>query len=181
MYYNNKAIMWTMLEGFQHLSKEEIDALLQAPIQITALIAGADGEIDPEERNWTERLMRARTYSQPHLIQDYYRVVSENFLDKVDKLMGILPEDAEARNVNLAEKIGALNPIMAKLDTELGAVLYKSFVVLAKEAAKASGGFLRIGAVSAAEHQWIKLPMLSPILVEGENPNAVWEDDEDKK
>lgn len=167
-----------MLEGFQHLSKEEIDTLMQAPVQITALVAGADGEIDPEERNWTDRLMRARTYSQPNLLQEYYRVVSDGFLEKVDKLMDVLPDDTEARNTQLAEQLEAINPIMAKLDPDTGSALYKSFVVLAKEAAKASGGFLRIGAVSAAEHQWVKLPMLTPITHEEDDLDAIWDEEE---
>lgn len=171
--------MWTMLEGFQHLRSEEIDALVAAPVQITALIGGADGEIDREERNWSERLMRARTYSQPHLVQEYYRVVADGFLEKLDRLMDQLPEEVEARSAKLAEQLAQINPILAKLDTELAATLYKSYVVMAKETAKASGGFLRIGAVSAAEHQWVALPMITPVLIEGENPNAVWDDDED--
>lgn len=172
--------MWTMLEGFEHLSSEELDALVAAPVWITVLIGGADGKIDHEERVWSDRLMRARTYSQPNLVSEYYRVVAEGFLGKVDQLMTELPEDAETRNTRLAEMIGTLNPVLAKLDTELAATLYKSYVVLAKETAKASGGFLRIGAVSAAEYQWIKLPMLTPVLIEGENPNAVWEEDEEQ-
>lgn len=172
--------MWTMLEGFQHLSTEEIDALIAAPVQITALIGAADGEIDREERNWSERLMRARSYSQPHLIQEYYRIVADGFLDKLDNLMAELPDGVEERSQELAARIEKLDPILAKLDNQLAATLYKSYVVLAKETAKASGGFLRIGAVSAAEHQWVKLPMLTPILVEGENPNTVWEE-EDKE
>ncbi len=170
--------MWTMLEGFQHLSTEEIDALLAAPVQITALIGSADGEIDREERNWSERLMRARTYSQPHLIQEYYRIVADGFLNKLDTLMDALPNELEPRSQELADRIEKLNPILAKLDNELAATLYKSFVVLAKETAKASGGFLRIGAISAAEHQWVKLPMLTPILIIGENPDDVWDEEE---
>ncbi|MCB9330730.1 MAG: hypothetical protein H6574_06585 [Lewinellaceae bacterium] len=155
--------MWTMLEGFQHLSSEEIDTLVAAPVNITALIGGADGEIDREERNWSEHLMRARTYSQPHLIQEYYRVASEDFLAKLDKAMAALPKEVEPRSAILTQRIESLNPILAKLDTELAATLYKSFLVLAKETAKASGGFLRIGAVSAVEYQWLDLPMLEPI------------------
>ncbi len=167
--------MWTMLDGFQHLTAEEIDALIQAPVLITALIGGADGEVDREERVWSERLMRARTYSKPNLINDYYRVVAETFLDKLDEVLAELPAGVEARNAIIAEKLGALNPILAKLDTRLGAVLYKSYIVLAQETAKASGGFLRIGAVSASEYQWVKLPMLTPVLTVGEASS----DDED--
>lgn len=169
--------MWTMLEGFQHLTTEEMDTLVSTPVWITALIGGADGTIDPDERTWSDRLMRARTYSMPGLVSEYYRVVAEDFLGKLDRLMEGMSDDVDTRNNELSEMIAGVNPILTKLDVELAATLYKSFAVLAKETANASGGFLRIGAVSAAEHRWVKLPMLTPIVVDGENPNAVWEDE----
>jgi hypothetical protein len=56
-----------------------------------------------------------------------------------------------------------LNPILAKLDAEVAYLLYHGLLSLAKEVAKASGGFLRIGAVSAAEYVLVELPMLTPI------------------
>lgn len=168
--------MWTMLDGFQQLSGEEIDALIEAPVLITVLIGGADGKLDREERVWSERLMRARTYSRPHLINDYYRIVADDFLLKLDQAYNRLPGDTDERNEKIAVKLGALNPILAKLDTQLAATLYKSYVVLAQETAKASGGFLRIGSVSAAEYQWVKLPMLAPILSDGEEEESDEED-----
>jgi hypothetical protein len=171
-------IMWTMLEGFQHLTAEEMDTLVSTPVWITALIGSADGKIDHDERAWSDRLMRARTYSMPALVSEYYRVVAEDFLAKLDKVMEVMSENADTRSAELAEKIAAANPILAKLDIELAATLYKSYAVLAKETAKASGGFLRIGAVSAAEHRWMHLPMLTPIVVAGESPYAVWDEEE---
>ena len=153
-----------MLEGFQNLASEELDALIATPLWITILLGGADGKIDGEERDWSERLVYAHTYAKPHVLNPYYAIVVHDFLGKLDRTLTELPTDPAARNEALAYKIGAVNPILQKLDTRLGAALYKSFVGLAAETAKASGGFLRIGAVSAAEQQWVKLPMLAPIL-----------------
>lgn len=156
--------MWTMLEGFQQLSGEELDSLIDAPALITILIGAADGKLDREELAWSERLMRARTYSKPHLINDYYRVAADDFLGKIDRAMEDLPDEVEQRSQKISSILAELNPVLAKLDHELAATLYKSFVVLAQETAKASGGFLRIGSVSAVEYQWVELPMLTPIL-----------------
>ncbi|MCC6460193.1 MAG: hypothetical protein IT260_06965 [Saprospiraceae bacterium] len=165
--------MWTMLEGFEHLAAEEIDVLIEAPVLITVLIGAADGTLDREERSWTEKLMRTRTYSKTaHLVSEYYRVVAEGFLEKVDATMAQLPADADARNQAIAEKLSAVNPVLAKLDLHLAASLYKSYVSLAQEAAKASGGFLRIGSVSAAEYEWLKLPMIQPVEWQGEQEEA---------
>ena len=112
--------------------------------------------------------MQARTYSKPQLVNEFYRIVADGFLEKLDEIMDDFPSEVDARNEQIALRIAALNPILAKLDTHLAATLYKSFIVLAQETAKASGGFLRIGSVSAAEHKWMKLPMLTPVLDSGD-------------
>jgi len=156
--------MWTLIDGFQNLSKEEIDALVEAPALITVLVGTADGELDSEERSWSERLLRSRTYNHPKELTEFYRVVVEGFWVKVQSEITHLPTDAAARNKELSDRLAKLNPILAKLNIELAADLYKGFIGLAEETAKASGGFLRIGAISAEESKWIKLPMLMPII-----------------
>ncbi|GAB4497901.1 MAG: hypothetical protein OHK0019_32340 [Saprospiraceae bacterium] len=156
--------MWTSIEGFQHLKKEEIDALVEAPVLITILVGMADGELDGQERTWSERLLRSRTYNKPKELNEFYRVVAEGFWARVQSEVAHLPNDTEARSSELSERLAKLNPILAKLDLELAADLYKGFVGLAEETAKASGGFLRIGAVSPEEKKWMNLPMLTPIV-----------------
>lgn len=156
--------MWTMLEGFRHLTPAEIDALVDAPVLITILVGAADGELDREERYWADRLTQARTYARPKDLNDYYRVVSQGFLDKVDQKMATLPTDTGQRNEQIKVTLEELNPILDSLEIHLAADLYKSYVGLAEETAAASGGFLRIGAISAEEARWVDLPMLTPII-----------------
>lgn len=171
--------MWTMLEGLEHLTTEELDTLVSIPVWIAALVGGADGEIDREERVWADRLMRARTYSSPGLLSEYYRVVAQGFLEKVDEVMEVMSKDAQTRNAELSDKISAVNPVLARMEPAMGASFYKSFLTMAEETAKASGGFLRIGAVSSAENKWVKLPMLTPIIFEDKGRKASsWEDEE---
>lgn len=155
--------MWTKIEGFQGLEKAEIEALLEAPALITILVGTADGELDSEERHWSERLLRSRTYNNPKILNDYYQIVVETFWVRVQSEMAHLPGDVKARNHEISERLAQLNPVLAKLDRRLAADLYKGFVGLAEETAKSSGGFLRIGAIGAEENKWIKLPMLEPV------------------
>lgn len=155
--------MWTHLSGFDQLTSYELDALVEAPVLITVLVGAADGDLDREERTWSERLMQSRTYSNPHHLNEYYGVVANNFLAKLDAALERLPFDVEHRNPVISKELEHINPILAKLDQLLAADLYKSFLGLAKETAKASGGFLRIGAISPEEAEWISLPMLTPI------------------
>ncbi len=155
--------MWTLLTGFDQLLKEEIDALVEAPALITILVGASDGDLDREERTWSERLLRSRTYNNPKKLNEFYRVVVEGFWVKVHSEMAHLPQDPETRNAQISARLELLNPILAKLDVQLAADLYKGFLGLAEETAEASGGFLRIGAISAEEARWVKLPMLTPI------------------
>ncbi len=171
--------MWTLLTGFDHLGKEEIDALVDAPALITILIGAADGDLDKEERYWSERLLRTRTYNNPKELNEFYRVVVEGFWAKVHSEMAHLPQDSSERNDAISSRLELLNPILAKLDHSLAADLYKGFLGLAEETAEASGGFLRIGAVSAVEARWVKLPMLTPIV--SSKPFKSKEDNEDKE
>jgi hypothetical protein len=170
--------MWTIIEGFQHLTKSEIDALVEAPVLITILVGMADGELDTEERTWSERLLRSRTYNKPKELNEFYRVVVEGFWARMQSEITHLPKDTKARNRELSDRLSKLNPILAKLDIELAADLYKGFLGLAEETAKASGGFLRIGGVSAAEKKWMELPMLTPVV--GPKKPRDEEDEEEK-
>jgi hypothetical protein len=151
------------MEGFQQLDATELSALLDAPVLITILIGAADGDLDREERTWSDRLMRVRTYSNARHLHEFYETVANGFLDKVDAHLAALPETTQTRNEMISGKLSDLNAVLAKLEHSLAADLYNGFLGLAEETAEASGGFLRMGAVSAAEDKWVKLEMLTPI------------------
>jgi hypothetical protein len=171
--------MNTLMEGFSQLTPEEFNALVDAPALITILIAGADGELDQEERTWSERLLRSRTYNTPKDLNAFYHVVSEIFWVKLNGFMHEYPDAPAERNPLIADQLAKLNPILAKLDAEIAYDLYHGFVKLAEETAKASGGFLRIGAISPEEEVWLTLPMLTPIQAPEHDPLAHKEEDPD--
>ncbi len=162
------------MDIFSNLSKEEIRMLQEAPALVTILIGASDGKLDGEERVWSEKLLRARSYSGKKALHEYYRSVSEGFWVELQHQMAILPSEIKARNKVVKGKLKNLNPILAKLDSVIAYSLYKGFLGLAEEVAKASGGFLRIGAVSATEQEVVSLPMLTPIVA----PAGLAEEDE---
>ncbi|MCC7506021.1 MAG: hypothetical protein IT259_12005 [Saprospiraceae bacterium] len=155
------------MSDFDTLTPAEKAQLSEAPVLIVALLAAADGEFDRHEQDWTDRLVDVFTYAKPKLINDFYAPVSTGFVKKVSTKLASLPAETDARETALAAELEAINPLLAKLAPALGAALYKSFRTLALETAKASGGFLRIGAVSSVESRWVDLPMLTPILPPG--------------
>lgn len=152
-----------MIPEFENLEQHEQEALLAAPVWISVLIAAADGDFDREERRWTERMVRVKSFARPRALNAYYKAVSEGFLKKVEAALAELPAEPSRRAEILNERLAELNDTLAKLPQAIGAGLYKSWLALANEAARASGGFLRIGAVSAAEARWIHLPMIQAI------------------
>lgn len=167
--------MWTMIEGFKHLTSEEFDLLVEAPALVTVLVGASDGDLDREERTWSEKMLRARTYTNPKSLNDFYRVAAEGFWAKIHGIMAHYPPETAERNAALAQRLTELNPVLAKLEPNIASHLYHGLLRLAHEVAEASGGFLRIGAVNAAEAEWLHLPMLTPY----EKPEVVAEPEDE--
>lgn len=150
------------------LSEGEKDQLIDAIPLITVLIAGADGEIDKEEKDWAAKLTKIRSFASNDLLHDYYHSVGLGFDNKLAAIMNNMPTGQADRNSYLSEKLALLNPILAKLDAKVAYSLYKDFKSFASHVAKASGGFLRFGAVSKEEKKLIPLTMLDSIDFEEE-------------
>lgn len=151
------------MKHFESLSAEELALLEDAPALITILVGGADGELDREERTWSERLIRSRTYNKPSELNEFYMHVAEQFWAKMNSFMNELPQSVAERSAILEDRLKKVNPILAKLSPEIAYQLYKGSLALAQETAKSSGGFLRIGAVNNMEKNWMELPMIKPI------------------
>ena len=153
-----------MIPQFETLSKEEKDLMTDALSLITILIAGADGNIEPKEKEWAAKIAKIRTYSNPDELHDYYVMVGGNFAKRNEELIAALPKEVGNRNLNISDQLSLLNAIFPKLDPHYAALLYDSFVSFAEHVAKAAGGFLGIGSVNAAEAKWVNLPMLVEVV-----------------
>ena len=138
------------MDIFKNLSEKEIEQVYQAPALVTILIGASDGKLDGEERSWSEKLLRTRSYAAQ---ADLQKVLSESirvFLVQLQHELSVLPQEVEQRNAAISERLARLNPIFESWIMEVAYGLYKGLIGLAAETAKASGGFLRIGPVSAA-------------------------------
>lgn len=158
-----------MTEHFNVLSSEEYSQLREIIAHITIYIAAADGEIDQDEQEWAEKVTKIRSYNLPEILRSYYQDVGTDFHDKLEHLKSSLPAVQAERMAAIEEVLEAINPILAKLDTKVGAELYTSFKSFAKHVAKASGGFLGFFSIGPKEAQLIELPMISPIVYEEED------------
>jgi len=149
---------------FKILSDSEYDQLKEGVSLIAVLMAGADGKIEEEEINWGKRVSEIRGYAEPNVLNGFYEDVHSEFSSSVSTWVKKLPDDKEESLRILSDRIAKLNPILAKLNPRVAALLYDSFKSYAAHIAKASGGFLRFFSVSGAEKKFIDLPMLHEIV-----------------
>ena len=156
-----------MLEKLDVLTDDEKQQLMDAVPAITLLIAGADGKIEGEELAVSEKITSIRGYNEDEDLNEFYAKVNEDYRERLNHWLNVLPKSTAERNEDLSKRLGMLNDILAKLDKETGAAFYKSFKTLAKHIAKASGGILGWSSVNKEEAKWVELPMLNPIEFEG--------------
>lgn len=157
-----------MLEQFCNLSEDETKKLLDALPLITVLIAGADGKFEKEEMDWADKVTHIRSYKLKGELKDFYAEVHTNLMEKVQYFMDSMPSGVNERTIIISERLSDLNPILAKLDPSIGSKLYSGFVSFAEHIAKASGGVMGFFSINHAESKLIGLPMLSPVIYDGD-------------
>ncbi|RED93879.1 hypothetical protein [Marinoscillum furvescens] len=154
-----------MIEEFENLREDEIEVLVNAPVHVAILIAGADGNIDKSERKEAIEVARSKQSRAREQLVDYYKLVGESFEEKFNSMIDSLPEDAEERNKAITAELRKLNFILPKVDKNFAVKLYASLKDLAKKIAEASGGILGYLSVSYEEAKLIELKMIN-------DPNA---------
>ena len=167
-----------MIPQFAGLNDTEQKLLKNAIPLITALIAGADGNIDSEEKEWAAKIMKIRGYQHPPALEGYYNLVGEEFSIHLDELISTLPTGTEDRNKVISDRLAQLNDIFPKMDPLFAAHFYQSFVTFAEHVAKASGGFLGFGAISREEGKFVELPMLNKVEMPEDAEEETFGDEE---
>ncbi len=149
---------------FKSLNEGEYRLLVEAIPLIAILISGADGDIDPKEKQWAEKISKIRSYAGHFDLKPYYKDVDLHFKSTYERLLKELPEDHESRSMQISKKLSLINDIFPKLSMRTASQLYQSYLSFAEQVAKAAGGFFRMMSVSKEESIWIGLPMIDPIF-----------------
>lgn len=157
-----------MSEYFTNLNQDEKTALSDALALITVLIAGADGSFEQEELEWAEKVTHIRSYKLKGELKSYYESVEDQLMEKIQYFIDQMPTNVGERSAQISARLSDLNPILAKLEPAVGAKLYQGFLSFADHVAKASGGVMGFFSVNAEEARWIGLPMIQPIVFEGD-------------
>ncbi len=151
-----------MPSTFNVLTNQDKSLLMEAPILVCLLIAGADDKIDKKELLGFLYHINNVSHTSS-LVKEFY---SELLLDIENKLLDVfdaLPEKMEDRNSMIVKQLTQLNSILPKLDKEFALAYYKSLKDIAHKIAKASGGIIGLGAISEEEKQFVELPMIIPL------------------
>lgn len=149
-----------MHKHIHHLSAEEKKLMINAPLYVSVLIAGADGNIKNEEKARTVELVHIKSFSEHHGINEFYKELDHDVAEELRNLIASLPENTEERQTLLSDLLAGLNHIFPKLDHVFVSHYYKSLREFAHYIATAEGGFWGMGAISKEEEKYLKLPMI---------------------
>ncbi len=147
-----------MVKELEKLSVSENELVFRTPMLVCILIAGADNQIDNKEIKTAMEL--ARKGRSKATLYPFYKIVSEDFEDKLKIVLQSLPQDPQQRTRAVVDELALLNGILPKIDKSFGHDFYKSLTYIAKQIAESSGGVLGLQAIGDEELELVTLPMI---------------------
>lgn len=153
-----------MIPEFKKLKEHEIKLMIEAPVLITILIATADGNVEQKETDWGAKTIHFRAEDKESILQKYYDIVDKTDRHLFFTLMEKYPSGNDERINVIKGELSKLNAIFPKLEKDFAKELYKSFITLSKQVAKATGGIWGYGSISQEEQKLIDLEMIHPVI-----------------
>lgn len=150
-----------MIEEFKNLNEDEIETMLQVPVLVSILIAGADGNIDKSEIRQAVSLSKLKQTKAREGLIEFYTEAGKDFEDKMKIMIANYPTEASERNPKIISELEKVNDILPKLDPKFSEEFYVSIKDMAKKIAEASGGVLGYMAVGYEESKLIGLDMVN--------------------
>ncbi len=149
-----------MISVFNSLSQIEQELVYKAPILVSILIAGADGDIDRKEiQEGIVQAKKRQKYGNFEL-KGFYEEVETDFEDKLKILLQSYPSEVAKRNLLIEKELSQLNSLLPKLKNDFALQYYHSLCALALKIAQSSGGLLGMKTIGDAEALYVKLPMI---------------------
>jgi hypothetical protein len=149
-----------MIPAFDRLTDSEMELMLRAPLLTCILIAGADNDIDRKEIQEAIQLARKKANKSKASLAEFYRLVGEDFEDKLKVVIQSFPVEATQRNPLIAEELTQLNAILPKLNKSFAVEFYTSLKDVAMKIASSSGGLLGLRSIGQEEARYVNLPMI---------------------
>ncbi|WP_462249815.1 hypothetical protein [Ekhidna sp.] len=152
-----------MIPEFEPLREDEVQVMLQAPVYVAILIAGADGKIDKSERKEAIEVARSKQSRSREQLHEFYKLVGDHFEEHFNKLIDELPSGTDERISAITTELRKLNFILPKIDKNFAVKYHASLKDLAKKIAEASGGVLGYLSVSYEESKLMELKMIKEL------------------
>jgi hypothetical protein len=149
-----------MIPAFDSLSASEVEVMFRSPMLVCILIAGADGTVDRKEIQKSVYIAEKKTTKSKPSLVEFYRIIHEDFEDKLKIVMQALPVAVAERNKLIVEELTKLNGIFKKLDKNFAKDFHWSLKFMAEKIAHSSGGLLGIKKLGDEEEQFVDLPMI---------------------
>lgn len=145
----------------RNLTDSDKEAIIQGPLRVALLIAGADGTYKESEADRIRKIIHVKTYSEKSDVSEIYKILdSRNTLDEVNTILAKMPETWEDRSDALREDLAHIGKLLKKLDHVFAVQYYASLKSVAVNIANATGGIFGIGAIGEVEHELLTLPMI---------------------
>lgn len=149
-----------MIQEFNTLRDDEIEILLNAPVMVAVLIAGADDFIDEAEIDGAIDFSKKKKTMENGLLSEYFKKMDDNFEDALLDYIKDLPKPFEIRQPAIISYLRQLNGILPKVDQEVSAKFYEFLLEMSETVAKSSGGILGFKKISKEEAKYIHLDMI---------------------
>lgn len=148
-----------MHSKIEHLNADEQSLVLNAPLLVTALVSGADGEFTNEEIQQAVKIIHIKSYKESKEVSGVYKTIDLQTEDSIQMLISALPESTLERNQMLQTQLSGLNAIFPKLDQQFAYDLFQSLKQLAFYVSTA--GDLGVGVQSQQEKDMARLSFLN--------------------
>lgn len=138
---------------FEKLSAEEIEFLKDVPVLASILVAGADNQIDIDEKKVAHELAHIKSYTSIEEFQCFFKEVSDVFQERFDALVAKYPATAKERNPQIRKDLKEVQTILKKMDGIYAEEFIDSIEEMSRYIAEASGGVLGYMAISRVEQR----------------------------
>jgi hypothetical protein len=132
-----------MLKIFEKLTIQEQELLFKAPVLMSVLASGSDGEVNKQQKADAIKLAHIKTFTALPLLRPYYQEVEKRFREDFETVSKTYyPFDEKKRN-ELKTEIGKVQQILGKINPVYAEILSKSLERYAAHVKKATHSIFR--------------------------------------
>jgi hypothetical protein len=115
-----------MMKFYEHLTDEEQNLLLKAPVLVSVLACSRSNSINKAQKADAIKLAHFKTFTADPILLPYYNKVDKSFRDDFDAIVKQYSPLDEEKRMELKEEVKKVHRIIGKLEHTYGNTLLKS-------------------------------------------------------